>query len=415
MDMRKFWKPAARILGGFEGETASASELFWQDVQPCLHLILTIVKCVKLSVQARWKMFRAVELSVRWKFMATHPAITCFHAKAVDESIFNAVLELCRPDATPTTNSRMLHYLPQASGGLGFVCFEQHSSELYEIASMQSPWPPLKPELDEESLIQRPAGPREATKVLHDKIIASVSTFGDMSTHEFRAREDAFTPWFEISHVMKHLKISDDAWRLSMSNFLRCIVEYPACSQHDPTFDNSQSCHRCGGPYRTPRHQRGVASFISSCAAFGIHATSHFFYALGVSSQAKRPDILVYRNVSDAKPLALDFTVPHQSAHLDYNAVLKSYNLKANKYKDWRSEVVEFSPLVFSTFHQVYPKSFDTVTGLGPLAVSKGFARDCISRIKVALVNYEEIRFNALTARKNAGRLDLDPSMEDSE
>ena len=233
-----------------------------------------------------------------------------------------------------------------------------------------------------------------------------------LSKHEFNARADKSTPWFRIVPVVKYLRIDNDAWRLMLTNFLRAELSYPSCGDHPGTFDCSQTCHRCGGPYRHSRHQAVVHAFIRSCTRFGISSSEQLSVALGVAPQDKRPDIIVHRNLDNEGPLVLDVSVPHQSVSHNYNATLSAWNAKQNKYKDWRSDVVDFAPLIISTFTHVHPKSLDSIAKLRKVSNGSGFVTDCISRMKVALVNFEPYRRKALHVRENAGTLASDPCTE---
>ena len=230
------WRPAARILGGYVGETTAARQLFHADIDQRLKTMDTIVRTDDscLSMQAKFAMIRSVELSIRWKWMATHPTITSAFAPEVDDRIAHVISKLCVDGATLTEISRSLISVPSASGGLGFVSYATQGEKLYDIAGMTASWPPRKVETEEGVHIKQGLTSKQAGDAMLEAQPLPVDI---LSKHEFNARADKSTPWFRIVPVVKYLRIDNDAWRLMLTNFLRAELSYPSCGDHPGTFD----------------------------------------------------------------------------------------------------------------------------------------------------------------------------------
>jgi len=411
-ELRESWQPATRLLGAYVGDPAEASGLFAADVNAKLDKIEQCVLPAKVSAQAKWLMLRSVELGIRWKFASTKPSITASVAPSVDDRIVASVMHLCAGEATMTSMSRALIFLPIASGGLGLFPYSTHAAQLYDVASLQAQWPPQA--LDPEDAHAAPTNVKATTKQLYDSLITGANEL--VARNDLNSRSDESTPWFNVSPTMKHLRVSDDAWRLFMCNYLRCRVEYPVCG--DPQFapgstmpvDHANCCHYCGGPYRNLRHGFVQTAFLQSCRMFGIQATSRLDDAIGKQHDEKRPDVIVYRvdrtDEGPQKPLLLDFVVAHQTTPGAENAVQRDYTKKLNKYERDVSDHFEFHPVALSTLATLHHKSLKAVESLQPQALSRGFARDCTNRMKIAIVNFEIIRYRMLSARKASGSLE---------
>lgn len=412
-DLRHFWRPAARVLGGYVGEVEAAAALLLEDIQARLAKIDKIINATdnQLTPQSKFAMMRSIELSIRWKWMATHPSITCRVAEFVDERLVRAISSLCVAGTHLNHKSRSLITTPSATGGLGVVSFALQGPTLYDIASTQAPWPPQKIEC-EDGHVKRGMSSKQIGDALLEALPLPTEEIG---VHELNARSDKSTPWFKIVPVVKYLAIEPAAWRLALTNFLRCDLAYPTCGAHDPTYDASQTCHRCGGPYRFARHQAVLHAIQRSCSRFGILASEQFGLGLGVTPRDKRPDLIIYRSIVDQPPLVIDVSVPHVATYHDYNAPLKAWNAKQDKYDTWKSDVVEFTPFIISTFAHIHPRTLEKLHTLSTVACNRGFVQDCISRVKVALANFEIYRRKALLVRLAAGTLASDPALEEPE
>jgi hypothetical protein len=414
LHVRHLWRPAARLLGGYIGDVDAAKQLFANDIAGRLETLATITQATdeQLSPQVKFCMIRSVEISIRWKYMASHPTVSAHSSMSVDDRLFDSLASLLPADVPPpsTHKSRTLLFTPQASGGLGVMNFSAQGSALYDVASAQAPWPPVKLRGADEDVVRFGL----SSKQVGDALLAAMPLQPQIiGLHELNARADASRPWFAISPTTKYLRIDPAAWRLAFANYLRVAVDYPSCGNHDSTLDGSQTCHRCGGPYRYPRHQVVQFAIQRACVRYGILATENLHRTLGAQSSQKRPDLMIYRNIIDMPPLTLDVSIPHQSEHHTYNAVLKMWNAKQVKYKDWFSEVVAFAPLIFSTAAAAHPRTLDVLKSLSAVAASKGFFVDCVARIKVALVNFELFRRKAIQVRHAAGTLTTDPCYDD--
>jgi len=397
---------AMRLLGGFVGDEAEASKLFSDCVLDKLSTMRDVVSQPGLSIQARWAMLRSLEAGIRWRFMATAPNITMHDSQRIDDLIADYVFKLLPRDAVPNHKSRTLLYIPLTSGGLGFVQFNLHAADLYAATTAMAVWPPV-PVDQSGGLCARAVTVRTAYQVLREKFSAAAQDV--LGPHEAKTRHDLSTPWFCISALTKHLRINDEAWGLQMANYLKCAVPYPTCgaaSRHSLTFDHSMCCHKCGAPYRTPRHSGIISAFRSVASQFGIQCSENFFHALGVQPTGKRPDVIVYRAGRDLKPLVFDMSAPHQPTEHHFNSVVKQYAAKLHKYSAWKPDLIEFKPFIITPLGHLHPQTKSDIEGLDGVACRKGFSRECINRIKVALTNFEVYRRAALVMRSNCGTLD---------
>jgi hypothetical protein len=182
--------------------------------------------------------------------MASHPTISAHSSMSVDDRLFDSLASLLPADVPPpsTHKSRTLLFTPQASGGLGVMNFSAQGSALYDVASAQAPWPPVKLRGADEDVVRFGL----SSKQVGDALLAAMPLQPQIvGLHELNARADASRPWFAISPTTKYLRIDPAAWRLAFANYLRVAVDYPSFGNHDSTLDGSQTCHRCGGPYNT--------------------------------------------------------------------------------------------------------------------------------------------------------------------
>ena len=394
-----------RLLGGYIGEADAAAGLFREEIREKLSRLSEVASEKRLTLQARWAMMRSCEAGIRWKFMATHPKITAECAEYVDAYIAREIFALLPKDATPTHKSRSLVYLPLATGGLGFLPFAQHADDLFRTTASMAVWPPLAL-TQENGALERAVTIRTVAVAMRDLLARPAVEL--LGSHEARVRADESTPWFLISAPVKCLRIRDDAWSLHMANYLRCEVPYPTCGgpcPHALSFDHSLCCHKCGAPYRKPRHSLVISTFRAVASAYGIQCSENFFGTLGVAPIAKRPDVIVYRNALDLKPLVLDMSTPHQAADHHFNAVSIRWQQKTHKYSEWKADLTEFRPFVVSPLALFESRTLTELDALAKLACRRGFARDCVNRIKVALVNFEPYRLASLRLRAASGSL----------
>ena len=72
-------------------------------------------------------------------------------------------------------------------------------------------------------------------------------------------------------------------------------------------------------------------------------------------------------------------------------------------------EEVKMEPFVVSTMTVPHESAMKVINGLDKIAVRRGFARETIARIKLALVRFETFRRKSLNARQAAGSFDIIP------
>ncbi len=259
--------------------------------------------------------------------------------------------------------------------------------------------------MSEDGLLNPAFSTREATKLLEQR--RKIDLQAAIGPYELTARLDDTPPFFNIPPVIKRLILADEPFCLALAHYCRFEVPYPTCEDVPRAlqYDHSQRCHRCGGPYRLPRHQAALAAFRGVCAEYGIQTTDNFWGVFGATTSQKRPDVVVFRSATDDCPLVLDVTCPHQSADLDIDAVQTSWGMKNRKYVSWHSDSVLCAPFVVSTFSTIHTHTSTLVRELEKQAIRRGFARDCLARVKLAVARFEHHRRKALIIRQKAGRL----------
>ena len=82
---------------------------------------------------------------------------------------------------------------------------------------------------------------------------------------------------------------------------------------------------------------------------------------------------------------------------------------KSTKYAACHAEKVKMEPFVVSTMTVPHESAMKVINGLDKLAVRRGFAREAIARIKLALVRFETFRRKSLNANHAAGSFDIIP------
>jgi len=414
--MRNDISPAIRLLGGYIGDPAAAADLFAVDVKERLAQVST-VQHSSLSSQTKWALLKTINLGLKWKFAATHPDITRQHTQTVDEALAKAVFSLATGD--PTHKSRTLLYTPIASGGMGLLSYALHAECAYNAATAKAIWPPEGLKEEEKGIIERALTPKQILRDLEEKQNAIAQE--QLGFFELKTRTSKTTPFFDTPALTRKLRITDEAFNLALGNFLRCDTTYDVCSHRkpeQPTSDHAQVCHKCGGPYRYARHNIVIAAFRSVCQEYGISTTENFFGTFGVTDRRQRPDIIVFRPATNQQPLVLDFSIAHQSQ--EHAKVMDSvnarWNAKAKKYANWMRGDVEFSPFIIGSNTVPHEQTTAIIEALQAQAIRKGFARDCVARMKIALVNFEPYRKRAITTRKQSGSLDYEVGMnEDSD
>lgn len=386
---------ATRYLGAFVGDVALAAAMLHTKVDSTAALIDKMIS-TPLLCQTKWQLLRVILLSLEWLAVSTEPKIFNSVAERIDNIVFDVISRAFLLDGTALDhNASLLIHTPLAAGGLGIVSFGQDSSMLFDIATASSRSTSVEQRLTvtvikkqmQETLMQR---------------LVDLSTFKPAGID---ARCDSSHPWFGIQPVTKATRITDDAWRLAMSNFLALDVPYPVCFEFDPTSetarDHSNTCHRCAGPFRYARHQRLVSDFLSVSSKHGVIATANFDGVYGVMK--KKPDIIVFRvdETSAASNLLLDITVPHQAAKHSYNASTAARNYKLHKYRDYCDPV---DPFVITTIATMEEKTNRMLTKfVDGMKIRKSYLRDLVARLKTAVIRFEGYRIKALSAKKNRG------------
>ena len=155
----------------------------------------------------------------------------------------------------------------------------------------------------------------------------------------------------------------------------------------------------------------------------GLVASTNFT-TIGIPAKEQhKPDALVMRASRGLKPLVIDFTMAHQSlttataVKFPQTQTQSAFNDKMRKYKALCAAAdVEMAPLVLSTKGAVHPQSRDLIEQLDHIAITRGFAREAFSRMKVAYVNNVAVHQRVLQARKARNHLtciganDVDPT-----
>jgi hypothetical protein len=117
-ELRAYWEPAMRLLGGHVGDHEAASTMFAAHIHEKLQLI-RIVQSAPMSLQSKFACLRSLDSGLRWKVMATSPAITAPTVAVIDDAVSSAVFSSCIDGSIPTHKSKALITIPKALGGLG--------------------------------------------------------------------------------------------------------------------------------------------------------------------------------------------------------------------------------------------------------------------------------------------------------
>ena len=392
---------AAKVLGAFIGEPNNAAKLMTEHVGKRLDLANTVVEHPQLTHQSKWSMMKAIIAGITWTFAATRPAVTHLVAEEVDQKIAQLTHKLGRGNAGQ--KSAELTTLSTAHGGLGLPRFVKDAAAMYSITTIT----PERTDEDPAPQFTAYSIKRQLDKPAIDKCVTVPPLW-------IQAHSDATRPWFAVQHINKRLALSNDAFSLAWSHHTEREITYPVCSRFkegkETTYDHSQLCPVCAGPYRYPRHQRIVNEILSVCYSYGVTASTNFF-ALGMTK--KRPDVIIYRGRTNRVPLLIDITVVHHADMHIYDSTKKRATAKMAKYKNLRlkedgSGKTDFKPFVMTTRATISKDTGKLIDDIAKEAIRPGFANELVSRTKLALLEFEVLRRNALELRKSTGALDRD-------
>lgn len=404
---------ATKQLGGFLGEERAAAALLIEHLAK-KKVVLDRIGDAKVSKQTKFALIGTVEKSLVWTMSATRPEVTAHAKHLADEMLANSVLRLIPPElAEPTNTSRVLISSPLDAGGLGFTNFQADSAELHAIAKSN-----IVPSTSENPH----ATPQQLKKLLTSRGDTRIRTV--LSGKQAEARKDPSTSWVQVQAITKQTTISDEGFELGLINMLDANVTYATCDRFNPAkesmYNHSHGCLRCAAPYWWPRHQRILQVFISVCTQYGVVASANL-YPFGGSRGScgrdnKQPDVIVYRGLTSERPLMLDVTVAHMAPSHDTNTIARGTQRKIYKYKKWADDLgADFAPLVFSTRAQIPSTTYDVIKAIDKQTTKKGFVRDVVRRIKVAMIEFEVTRRKALDVRKRIGRINDEPSTADKQ
>jgi hypothetical protein len=395
---------AARVLGAFLGEEMSAARLLEARVREKISTIQTIVQST-VSTQAKWQMTRSMERSLVWDATAT-PTPTFLHvAPVIDDAIIEQFKKGFLPEGTlPTHKSIELLFTSNAHGGVGLVNFTADSERLFDMTTASLQGVPIEG--------SDAVGRLSIQAVRRQMEAAKSATISDKDRRLGRFSDES-VPWFNIQHVTTSTTITDEAFKLGMANVVEAQLPhhsmYKSCCD-ESSFDHSQRCHRCAGPYRYARHQRIQQEFLNCAVAHGIIVTTNFF-AIGAEPQGKRPDAIVFRGIANKVPLVIDFACTHQPKSVAYNAMSLIENAKMRKYENYLSQSdgqrVEVQPFVLSSLALMSKRTLQAVEEIGKLATRKGFAYEVVRRTKAAVINFEPFRKHAIAMRHANGTLTM--------
>jgi hypothetical protein len=111
-ELRAYWEPAMRLLGGHVGDHEAASTMFAAHIHEKLQLIRT-VQSAPMSLQSNFACLRSLDSGLRWKV----PAITAPTVAVIDDAVSSAVFSSCIDGSIPTNKSKALITIPTALGG----------------------------------------------------------------------------------------------------------------------------------------------------------------------------------------------------------------------------------------------------------------------------------------------------------
>ena len=386
-----------KLFGSFLGPNASAPATEW-IAEKCAEM--RRVAALPLSCQARLALINAVERSLRWFAMATPPELIAQCYGAIDAAITDASLALAPRDATPSRKTGTLLFLPQASGGAGFISYGAHGPRIYEAAA--TTWPPTSTsELPDHGAASKPRSWSTMREAIDEITVESARAV--LPRHYIEAHADSAVAWFNIARVTKHEEIRNEDWALFWAHTIGMQIPYTLCNAARPdelAWDHIHSCNTCGTAFKTARHDRVATALNSAARRYGVVSSMDFFANFGTPYSDDRPDIVFYRLGEEKLPLVVDLTVRHHAQGRDAieNALTRGAQVKKRKYRDWFANEVEFEPLVFSTLATMPPPTFKVIKEISKHALP-GFVHHAIRRVKCAILSETALRRRVLSAR----------------
>jgi hypothetical protein len=207
-ELRAYWEPAMRLLGGHVGDHEAASTMFAAHIHEKLQLIRT-VQSAPMSLQSKIACLRSLDSGLRWKVMATSPAITAPTVAVIDDAVSSAVFSSCIDGSIPTHKSKALITIPTALGGLGWTNYAQDSERIFDPTTAHCCWPQHTMQVEEDNIPPQGVTSKMVSSLLRESAIErATSTLGTCEAH---ARLDESVAWFNIARIMRHLRIWDDA------------------------------------------------------------------------------------------------------------------------------------------------------------------------------------------------------------
>jgi hypothetical protein len=400
---------AGKYLGAAVGEVRGAAAILQEDVARRKAQLEEIL-AAPLSLQGRWAMAGAALKGLLWALAAASPAAAAFidataptsAAILADDALRAAVLAFA--GATPeaeTPDTRRLLYAPLRVTGLGLPLFGVEQPRLHASFFAFASWPPRAPDRAAEKEFRQALAKEKAADFEKTAPAGSAVASGGVLTKNFcRAHADDHD-WLSIRRVRRHLCIDDVSWRRAFAE--RIFVASPFVSASCPASgfetagDHYHGCSRCAAWFWAVRHAAVASAFRAACAEYGVVCSAALravFGAGGGEADAEdkkdQPDLAVFCGGGAAgeegeKVMAIDFSIAHHAAtavqdHVRWRAAEKRW-----KYRDWRAGAV-IAPVVFSTRHTVESQSAKILAEIGLSAARPGFARDALSRVKVALL-----------------------------
>jgi hypothetical protein len=138
MDSGVRFKPALNVRGQCNF-ASHHRHMFPAHIHAKLQLIRT-VQSAPMSLQSKFACLRSLDSGLRWKVMATSPAITAPTVAVIDDAVSSAVFSSCIDGSIPTHKSKALITIPTALGGLGWTNYAQDSERIFDLTTAHCCW-----------------------------------------------------------------------------------------------------------------------------------------------------------------------------------------------------------------------------------------------------------------------------------
>lgn len=383
---------ASLYLGAPIGAAAPAAKLLREKLASTQATIDSILSA-KISRQAQWTMFTTIIRGITWRMAATHPNIAGLVLDGLttntvaDNIVWNTTLKFAAStESAASEESRRLAYAPLSATGLGLPNFAVDQMAMHATACGLASWPPRPYDITADKDARKAI--RLANQKAHDDALST------LKNPLWRTCHHDNHSWLQIRNLHRNLHIRDSAWESALRDTLELHDDkllYDKCGTNtEPTRDHYHGCSTCSAGWWTIRHNIVGDAFRQAARAFGVITSAGFKSLYGVDKYDDVPDLIVFDG--GARPSVIDFSITHQSKAIRYEAAQHRTNQKEKKYADWNSDTAQIIPIVLTTRFTVHDRSTKRLEDIETNAGRRGFSREAVAQMKVALINFEDFR-----------------------